>query len=298
MSLGVIVGRFQVNDPTAGHVELISKIREKCGKVCILVGCSPLRLSRYDPLDYPSRERMLRTHFPDATIHALPDQSTDEQWSRGLDDTIRTLFPTETNVTLFGSRDSFIPHYLGKFKTEEIPETTVISATTIRESLADRVVDTPDFRHGVIYCAANRFPISYQTVDIAVVRQATDKTWSILMGRKENDPVGEWRLPGGFVDPKDECLEITAAREAREELGDVEISTPKYIGSYRITDWRFKREDRVMTALLVSEFLYGREKAGDDLDEVRWLPLHHAYEATVSQHKILILAVQKHLQGL
>src|SRR5574339_163710 len=93
MSVGVIVGRFQVAAPTVGHLALISRVMERHKKILICLGVSPTRLSATDPLDYAARERMMRSHFPTATITPVYDNPSDERWSQQLDQTVARLFP-------------------------------------------------------------------------------------------------------------------------------------------------------------------------------------------------------------
>lgn len=316
MSVGVIVGRFQVDIPHAGHVELIRTILAAHGKTCILLGCSPLRLTKPDPLDYPTRERMFRALFPSATIAPLPDLPTDELWSVALDDAVRTLFPTDTDITLYGSRASFLKQYKGRFKTKEIPEVQAPSGTEIRDALGQDIRDTPDWRAGIIYCTQNKFPISYQCIDAAVIRPIHDLPrcpessckpapgtrveYEILLGQRavEANP-HRWRFPGGFVDPKDSALEVTVAREVREECGDISVGHPLYLGSIRVNDWRFRSaEDKLMTAFFACHFQFGIPSGGDDLSIVRWVPESEIPDILIDNHKELGKMLLHYLNGL
>lgn len=158
MSVGVIVGRFQVPAPTPGHLSLIEQVQRRHKKILILLGVSQTRLSATDPLDYASRERMMRHYFPNATIAALFDHGTDQAWSRQLDELVARMFPTDT-ATLYGSRESFFPRYHGKLQMKELEEVALVSGSAMRALLRDDIRDSDDWRAGIIYACTNRHPI-------------------------------------------------------------------------------------------------------------------------------------------
>ena len=53
--VGVIVGRFQVNELHAAHRELIDTVIGNHKKVLIFLGLSPVRVTRHNPLDFTSK---------------------------------------------------------------------------------------------------------------------------------------------------------------------------------------------------------------------------------------------------
>jgi len=112
------------------------------------------------------------------------------------------------------------------------------------------------------------YDTSFQTVDVIVVDKVRN---CILFGKKKSE-VG-YCMVGGFVDPKkDKTLEEAARRELIEETGiNMETSFPKYLGSFRVDDQRYRASrHKIMTAVFVVEYIFGAPKAGDDLDEVKW----------------------------
>lgn len=306
MSVGVIVGRFQIDKPHKGHQALIEAVAKKHGKVIVGLGISPRKLSEVDPLDYPTRERMIHKYFPTAIIVPVADSPSDKLWSEMLDRTIESVCPTEASqkqVHLYGSRSSFLPHYQGKHKDNihELDEVAVISATSVRERLGQTVRDTDDFRAGIIYATQNKYPISYQVVDVAVLRggNKTDlcpKTdVEILLCRKHHDTIGRWGFIGGFVHPGDESLEAAAIREVYEET-DIEISDMKYLGSARIADWRFRAgNDKMLSAFFVCKYSFGASAARDDIDEILWVPVERLRDYLLFQHKALGLLLTDYL---
>lgn len=269
MKLGAIVGRFQVPELTEGHRQLIQFVKEQHGQVMILLGVSQVLGSKRHPLDFATRERMIKSEFPDAIVAPLPDMPTDEAWSQNLDGLVRMVAPVG-EVVLYGGRDSFIPHYKGRFKTYEIELKYSISGTEVRQITSNRVLVSSDFRAGVIYATANQYHRVFPTVDIAILRDA-----QVLLGKKPNQDL--WCFPGGFVDQEDTCYEDAARREAREECC-VSVGELEYICSHRNKDWRYRhKDDGVITTTLFATYDWeGQPRAGDDIAEVMWFPLELA----------------------
>ncbi len=283
--VGVVVGRFQVDTPHEGHKALINKVHERHEKVLICVGCARIRLSIEDPLDYPTRERMMRRVFPWATVVPIDDQPTDEAWSANLDRVIKTIFPTDKAI-LYGSRKSFIPHYKGTWPVMELFSVAVTSATQLREQIMQKVRDSEDFRAGVIYACGNRFPISYQTVDVAILKNsevgAKFSDVQVLLCRKPNEE--KFSFIGGFVDTKDESLEAAARREVSEEA-HIEVSSPQYLSSCPVDDWRYRgRGDRIMTSFFVADDTFGSPKADDDIIGLEWVFLGEIKKVLIERH--------------
>ena len=284
-TLGVIVGRFQVADLHEGHRALFDHVLAKHRHVLVVTGNTATKGSQRNPLDFGTRFLLLTSAFDlkvargELLVKSLNDQQSDAVWSENLDALIEECSswwrPVPSRVVLYGSRDSFIPHYSGKHETSLFEAFGACSGTEARKEIARAPLSSIDFRKGVIYATQNRFPISYQAVDIAIVRQpanATEET-HVLLGRKPGEM--SWRFPGGFVDPTDMSLEHAAAREAKEETGvDVKPHTLKYIASMRVNDWRYRSEtDKIMTSFYRADSFSGLAFAGDDLEEVRWFPL-------------------------
>lgn len=275
--IGVIVGRFQVNELHPGHIELIKSVADNHRRVVILLGVAPVLVTRNNPLDFITRKEMLMQAFPHVTILSIPDTRNDAEWSRELDKRIREACPVGS-VVLYGSRDSFIKYYSGNFETSELPEYQSPSGTEVRKSISREVKSSADFRAGVIFAAYNQYPKVYPTVDVAIMKDD-----HVLLGRKEGQ--SQYRFIGGFTDPTDNSYEEAAIREAEEETG-VQIGNLTYIGSARVDDWRYRSEaDKIITHLFIADYISGDAVAKDDIVELKWFDTAAlTIEDLVSEH--------------
>ena len=295
--IGVIIGRFQVHDLTAGHEDLIDAVCQRHKKVLILMGRTrSVLVTRNNPLDYQTRMLMIRDAYPDIMVMPLLDMPVDDDWSRSVDQRIRDAFDIGS-VTLYGSRDGFIPHYTGMFQTVELQPRHKVSGTEVRKSISDEVKSSSEFRRGAVYAAYNRHPMVYPTVDIAILKYG-EKTTDLLLARKESDPEERWRFIGGFVDPiQDSSKEDAARREVGEETG-VSIDDLQYVGSTIVDDWRYRDEvDSIFTSLYTATYVYGPARANDDIHTVAWWDLERVNEDIfIQDHRQIYKLLKAHLE--
>lgn len=269
MKTGIIVARFQTSYLHEGHVKLIRYVSELSDRVIIFLGTTIPRLTYTNPLSFEVRKKMVQFQFPNVEVYPIQDCKTDNQWNILLDNNISRLCKDE-NIILYGDRESFIENYKGKYN-KAFAEVTVhgISATKIRMGNHMCIPDTALGRAAVIWASEHKYPISYQTVDVAIVSTNQNK---ILLGRKDGE--SKYRFIGGFVDPEDQSLELAAKREVIEECGKIETDAYRYISSFRIDDWRYRKEkDKIMTAFFISEYIFGHVEASDDIAELKWFDL-------------------------
>lgn len=281
--VGVIVGRFQVNELHEAHIDLITSVLNKHDRVLVFLGNSTIRNTLNNPLDYRARRTMIADKFPTVEIHYINDNPSDTAWTKNLDKLIgEQLLPMQT-VTLYGSRDSFLKCYSGKHNTCELEATTFISGTEVRRRVCNNYPPTADYRAGMIAATAYRFPTAFQTVDIAVVNDKGE----LLLARKPEEK--KWRFIGGFSDPASVSLEEDAKREVQEEAG-VEVGNITYLGSTLINDWRYRGEiDKIKTALFVAKYLFGKPEGADDVAEVKWVSINNLTKNDIVEtHHILI----------
>ncbi len=283
--VGVIIGRFQVHELHAAHIDLIQSVCAEHEKVVVFLGLSPLMVTQNNPLDYESRKQMIQERFPSVIILYVNDSFSDVAWSEALDAQLKPILNPGQTVVLYGSRDSFISHYHGKHPTQELIQEVYVSGSESRKTISKKVKASPDFRAGVIWAAYNQYPKCYPTVDVAIFNEDYTK---LLLARKPKED--KYRFVGGFADPKSTSYEADARREVAEETG-LEVTDPKYIGSFLIADWRYKNEvDKIKTMFFVTKVVFGRPQANDDICEVRWFDYnpHVISDNVISTHVPLI----------
>lgn len=292
--IAVIVARFQTAELTMGHRMLLHHAYFHADHVLIVVGSAPTRLCTQNPLSFKIRQQMLKAYLgpllTKTTIAELKDLKSDVVWSSNLDKLIAEEVSKHTyvnvpqstkkknsyrslsdgikpTVKIYTGRQGFNEHYTGTYLVEPVSfNLDAISATQYRQQLHKKLKNNADWRAGVIYASAHKYPTSFQTVDVAIINH--DKK-QVLLGKKPGEK--KYRFVGGHVDVKDQSLEDAAKREAMEETGNIETDNYKYLGSFRVDDWRYKRSlDGILTALFVCDYIFGTPIAKDDIVEVKW----------------------------
>ena len=185
--IGVVMARFQGKRLHEGHKQMIDLVCNNHNKVIIFLGIPKISNTRRNPLDFATRRVMLQKLYPNAVILPQHDQRYDAVWSKNLDAQISTPFG-EGKALLYGSRDSFIPHYKGKHTTTEVTDIPEINGTELRDKVATEILPNSSFRAGVIYANYARRPVTYSTVDVAIYN---DKG-QILLAKKPHE--GSWRF--------------------------------------------------------------------------------------------------------
>jgi bifunctional NMN adenylyltransferase/nudix hydrolase len=278
--VGVIVGRFQVHELHVAHRQIIESVMANHKKVIIFLGVTPAQVTKNNPLDFVARKEMILDAFPSITVMPLPDTPDDKDWSKELDSRIREACPVNS-IVMYGGRDSFIKYYSGNFETRELEQTIFVSGTEVRKNVSREVKSSADFRAGVIYAAYNQYSKVFATVDVAILQD--DK---VLLGKKPNH--AKYRFLGGFTDPSDDSYEDAAKREVHEEA-NIEIGDVTYLGSAKIDDWRYrKEEDKIITHLFTGKYVFGNIEPKDDISEIKWFNLKELKEDDfVPEHAVL-----------
>lgn len=294
---GIIVARFQCPELHEGHQDIINLVRNNHPRVIIFLGLSPLRCTKNNPYDFSIRKAMIEEKYKDVDIFYIDDVGDNSIWSLNLDRLVSKNVGPGQRATLYGSRDSFIKAYSGKYPTVELVPDRVISASEIRKKIAIKPLVSSDFRKGIVYAVENQFPTFHPTVDCAIVDFKNNR---ILLGKKPGQ-IG-LRFPGGFLDPKeDKTAEEAAIREAKEET-KLCLTVEKYLCSMLINDWRYGHEqNKIMTffyLLPYDEATSGRPEAGDDLEMVVWREFGTiSLNEIVSTHHPLISKLDSVFEG-
>lgn len=292
MDVGVVIGRFQVDELHEGHKALISHASSHHPNLVIFIGVAPLEGTKNNPLSYQLREQMIRTHHPTATVLPLYDVFDDQRWSDNLDAAIKKLFYGST-VTMYCGLDGFKPHYHGEFEViAEDYQLVVHRGTDIRTKIGQSADHQASFRAGIIHQTQKPYVNVKMCVDIAAT-----KNGHVLLGHKEGEigpNVGKlWRFPGGQVDYDDTNLEGAAQRELYEETGLTCEGKLAYLDSFLVGDWRNHGTGlSTFTALFVAYNPLGCAKARDDIDEIKWWPIdRETANVITSEHGPLYFAL-------
>jgi len=292
--VGVIIARFQLHELHEAHKDLINSVRANHQRVIIFLGLSPLKNTLNNPLEFKHRKSMIEDDFKDVEVHYIDDNRDDGVWSKNIDKQIAKWINPGQTVTLYGSRDSFLKCYHGKYTTCELESEVFVSATEVRKKIINSYPPTKDFRAGLIAATGLKYPTAYQTVDVAIVNEKNE----FLMVKKPGET--KWRFVGGFSDVRSKSLEEDVKREVMEETG-VEISEPEYIGSALIDDWRFRKEvDKIKTAMFVAKYMFGNPVGADDVEVAGWVPFKDLVDKDIvmPEHKVLIeLLVKKFINS-
>jgi bifunctional NMN adenylyltransferase/nudix hydrolase len=268
--IGVIICRMQVPELHPVHKKLIDTVCSNHKKVILFLGVPVVEQTKRNPLDFASRKAMIQKNYPEIAIIPIRDQRENETWSYMLDSKMAEPFGNR-KFLLYGGRDSFIPYYRGRHQTVELVGNDIdTSGTAIRNEVSREVVDSTDFRKGVIYANYGRYPVIMPCADIVVYDPSTD---SILLGRKPQENL--FRFIGGHVEVTDSCYEAAAIKELGEEAPGISIcettSTLRYICSGRIQDWRHAKENsEIFSTLFMATKMSGSARAADDIEEVKW----------------------------
>lgn len=267
--VGVIVGRFQMYELTAGHRHLINRVIEESDELIIYIGYgtvrSPSNVFKPEIIETHIHHYMHELGFEDYTIAHLHDQKDNQTWINILDKDIEAkLHGLDREVTMYGSRDSFLTvynsdMYTHKYSCVELPDLKMISASELRADI--KPMDNQSFKKGMIYAVQTEFPAHYAVVDAII----TDGKY-VLLGKKKSG----WYLPGGFADAEDFDLEAAVLREVREET-KLARKIAKYFMSHQCKDWRYRKARQPFTSVFIVKTpvtLMQAAEASDDLDEV------------------------------
>lgn len=297
MSVGVVIGRFQINELHTGHLALLGCVNQTHDKMLILIGVRQAETSDIHPLGFESRRAMLQEAYSDATILPIIDRRDDHIWSLAVDEMIQSVYGHEYEAVFHVGRDSFASHYHGRYEVIEHNFCMVdIASRKARQGLKDGILVTPEARAGAIHAIMN-LPHRHTLMVDMFVFLPTEDSYRVLVGAKTGEQ--GWRLPGGRVE-SGETFARAASRELREETGinlTDGIKGWRIVGDFDINDWRVDDTERVTykTVLMIAEHSWGAPTAGDDLADVAWQNVEELN--VVEEHRPLIAAAVGFLKG-
>jgi bifunctional NMN adenylyltransferase/nudix hydrolase len=282
---GVIIARFQTPTLHTGHKFLLDWVYARHETLCVILASKDIVPTDKDPLSFQVRKDMILESYPKAIVIESFDCPSDEVWSKNIDTIVSKACPK--GAVLYGSRQSFIPHYSGVYEVYEVPAVQSQSGTDLRNECIKKATSSMDFRIGVIHAATERFPLVFPTVDCAVYKKEGG-IFMILLGQKNEDG-NYYRFIGGFVDKKDTSLEESARREVCEETGgNIEHEHPEYIMSCPLPSHRYEgTKDSIFTTFFGLKYRNGEGVGTDDLDNVCWFPLENIFDLVIPSHKQL-----------
>jgi|SRR5579862_5227575 len=291
--VGVIVARFQVPELHEEHKALIERVAHNHPRVIVILGLAAdiCKCTKNNPLDFPTRKAMVEQAFPNVEVLYIKDVGNNDIWSKDLDRIIASQIGPTQKVVLYGGRDSFVPHYKGKYPTQELVPNKFISGKEIRRNVGIKSKNTKEFREGVVWAVENQWACCIPTVDIAIIDKATNR---LLLCKKPNEKL--MRFVGGKAKPESTSYEDDAVRETGEETHlELNPDNLQYLGSAFIEDWRFRSEqNKVKTILFVGEYVGGTPEADDDIAEVQWFAFGDLKEELfMPEHRVLYQMLKK-----
>lgn len=267
-NIGGLVVRMQVDDMHTGHKDLIEHVLVNHDNVVLFLGIPEDENTKKNPLDFATRADMIRQDYPDLQVFPIRDQCDNFLWSKILDNEIVKPFGNKSAV-LYGSRDSFIPFYKGKYPTIELESTVDISGTEIRERAARKHRKTADFRAGVIFGIHSKKDVVYSDMEIITYNDQKQ----ILMYKKPNEH--GWFFFSGFTNKKDESIEKAATRVFSENAGiNCSIGTPRYLFSQKMDNWRYRGgTDSILGQTFLAPYKFGFVSTSDTIVAVEWIDI-------------------------
>ena len=282
--IGVLYVPFQILSFLEVHRNILVKMQEAHEQIVIALPVRRVTPTKNAPLDYATRETMIRQYFDNSRkyIHVVPvvDKKYPKDKVAALENAVKSLFSSTQSVCLYTDAD-----FTDLYRKNDGAWRTVVGTYAAMErqaryeTLGSGLVSDENFRRGVIFGLQSQFPISWGTVDIAIRRVVDGKTF-YLFGKKPGE--NGWRFPGGFKDREDPNYESAVWREAMEEVLKKGIEPQKvfekpcYVSSRNVNDWRYKGEVDGITTLFYMVNFIGTEdqiKAGDDLCDTKWFCL-------------------------
>lgn len=275
-TLGVVIGRFQTPTLTPGHQQLIQSAIAQSDELLVLIGSAQTQNTKRNPLPADYRIDRMRGFIAGCgqkavLVMGVDDHPDDRVWLARVHEVIGHIqeWTKCEHYSIFVSEDSGAEKFFNPSTVQKVFAHPSGHAADVRQMIGkkDSGEWSETFAQGVVWATQNRYPQVFPTVDVALIRPEDKK---LLLGKKSGEPL--WRFPGGFVDPKDDSFLSAAKRELKEEVGLVETSDWKQLGSLKIQDSRIKNEtdQSIITTVFACYYVFGPVIASDDLQQVQW----------------------------
>lgn len=271
-SLGVIIGRFQTSKITPGHEFLFDEVYKKHENVIVFIGCKPPQQQpdSKNPLDFFSRKMMLLKKYPNLTVLSITDQRSNEDWSYELDKRIDEIKGNFEPI-LYGSRDSFISSYKGKYSTCELESDIIYSATSVRESIIQKTIESEEFRQGIIYGLSNRV-LNGLHGSYVFITQKKDDAIKVLIGKKRGEK--DYSFFGTLYNPTiDDSYLKTAKRAVKDSVGsNLEVTNFQFMFDHKLEVWSYaSSEDKIHANFFMCDVAWGYPAPSYEYELVEWI---------------------------
>ena len=289
--LGVVVGRFQVPMLHEGHRHVIDTTFAQSDHVIIGIGDTGGHPTPRNPLTYEARRAMVHEAYPDATIVMIRDQWNAAVWSQLLDRIIVAHGGARAeSIKLFGSRDSFLAHYMGRYPTTFVEAKSSPSGTEIRQRIAEGTYSgMANERAGQILYQMTRPPFIYPSVHVAIVDTSRK---CVLLGAHKRDG-NHRRFFGADVEAADASFQHAAVRVLRKVLPDGTREALSVIGSARVDDPRYRGSNDGVLTTLFSVLL--SDDAACAANGGVWVDMSALPQVLIEEHHLLGTMLLAHL---
>jgi len=312
----VFIGRFQPFH--IAHQRVIEQALAQGRDVIVLIGSSRQPRNLRNPFTIEERMAMMRASLPpevQSRVHLQPLEDclyNDDVWVKNVQEGVKAVVerlgnPSPLRIGLIGHMKDESSYYLRLFpQWDSVPVDNFqsISATPLRDRyLLGQMPDAKLFPAGAWrflkdFMATEVFAdLHEEAMFIAKYRQAWDKApyppmfvtvdalviqagHILLVERKARPGMGQWALPGGFVDQK-ETLITACIRELREETR-LKVPEPVLKGALKnqqvFDDPYRSARGRTFTHafhfdLKPVDSTLPKVKGGDDARSAFWVPL-------------------------
>ncbi len=245
MNIGAVIGKFQVDALSEGHLFLINMALKNHRHVIVFLGIDPNTGTKANPLDYSTRERMIKAKFPDVTCLPLEDKRTDKVWSYQIDASLKKALPKVSSATIYSGKSSFISRYKGIYKVIEADSgLNYINAPQKRSDIGKVVFDSVEWRKGIIH-ATQQVKTSLKPAVLLVC--VNREKGSIFLKKHVDDK--KWSLPGGVLGSGHTSFEHAAKyffNVWTSQHYDANKNLLTYHSSGKVKLWHFKTSDEII----------------------------------------------------